>query len=226
MSAKPAADLPPNVCNSFVLDSEIAEVLAALADAPAQSPVRLLLPYPAAILAAPAERTVREGRHDCHDRGTTLYRTRDAALRPRCRRNGRHLPPRPASRMPVTTPSANADPIAHSCISVTAVPPLSDRLCPGPERPSSRPARSSRYWSPGRRPARLPDRRRGQLRHRLRMHRPTTAPDGGEKGKTTARTVVAAMTGCFARHLHAQRAVASDGNRAGPRHDRVAHERL
>ncbi len=100
---------------------EIAEVLAALADALARSPVRLLLPHAATILAAPAVRSVRKDRYDCHDRGRALYRTRHAAPRTRCLRNGRHLPPCPASRMPASIPSANATPIAHSCISVTDV---------------------------------------------------------------------------------------------------------
>ena len=87
---------------------EIAEVLAGVADAPARSPVRLLLAHPAAILAAPAVQTVREEPYDCHDGERALYRARDAATGPRWRRSDRHLHPRTASRIPVVVSHTNS----------------------------------------------------------------------------------------------------------------------
>ncbi len=41
----------------------------------------------------------------------------------------------------------------------------------------------------------------------------------------SGRTAVAAMADCLSWHLHAQHSVTSDGNRAGPRHDRAARLR-
>lgn len=102
---------------------EIADVLPAPADAPARSPVRLLHPHAAAILAEPAVRTVREDRYDCHHWGRALYRTRDTPSMTRCRRSGRHLQPRPASRMPAGI-STRTPPRSPTAGSPPSPPPL------------------------------------------------------------------------------------------------------